>query len=135
MIDPGMAKPRAGIRGVSREVRAAARELRKHPTAAEVVLWQYLRRRQQQGLRFRRQYPLGRFVLDFCCPAIRLAVEIDGEAHAGREERDAARTAELEAHGYSVIRFRNEEVMSDISTVLERIRIAAGGRGSEASGG
>jgi very-short-patch-repair endonuclease len=135
VIERRMAKAGGWIRGVNREVRAAARELRKHPTPAEEVLWRYLRRRQQEGLRFRRQYPVGRFVLDFCCPAIRLVVEIDGEVHAGREERDSARTAELEAQGYSLIRFRNEEVMGDVSSVLERIRIAAAGRRSGASGG
>jgi very-short-patch-repair endonuclease len=70
------------IRGTTRQVEQAARELRRRPTEAEARLWTALRRRQVGGALFRRQHPLGRFVLDFYCAAHQLCVEVDGEVHA-----------------------------------------------------
>ncbi len=111
------------IRGVSPEVQVAARSLRRALTPAERALWRALRRRQWHGLYFRRQYPVGPFILDFCCPAHKLVVELDGAVHDSVEQaaRDAARTEQLQAHGYSVIRFRNEEVLYELPLVLTRI--------------
>ena len=77
------------------------------------------------GLRFRAQHPIGRFILDFYCPAKKLVVELDGDSHLESQERDSERTAYLEAYGYRVIRFENSEVHSDISKVLELILEAA----------
>ena len=99
--------------------------MREDMTPTEQVLWEALRGRRLEGLRFRAQHPVGRFVLDFFCPAHRLAVEVDGEVHAGQTEQDAARTTELEAHGYRVLRFHNEEVLTDLASVLRRIASAA----------
>jgi very-short-patch-repair endonuclease len=98
--------------------------MRREPTPAEKVLWDVLRGRGLDGLRFRRQHPVGRFVLDFYCPIHKLAVEVDGEVHDAQQERDAERTAVIEAHGYRVIRFRNEEVLDNLPGVLARIRTA-----------
>ena len=113
------------VRGTTPEIEAAARRLRTNMTPAEQILWQALRGRQLDGLRFRAQHPVGRFILDFWCPACRLAVELDGGVHESQQEQDTARTAHLEAHGYHVIRFRNEEVLNDLPSVLKRIQQAA----------
>ena len=113
--------PRGRIRGVSPELQERARELRRETTPAERLLWARLRNRQLQGRKFRRQHPLGRFVVDFCCPAERLVVEVDGEVHEGQEEEDEARTAVLESYGYTVLRFPNQAVIQDVEGVLKAI--------------
>jgi len=105
----------------------AARELRRRETEAETVLWATLRDRQVAGLKFRRQRPAGPFVLDFYCAEQRLVIEVDGGIHDEQREQDAARTAILEQYGYRVVRFRNEEILTDLSAVLARIAKAAEG--------
>ena len=116
------------IRGVQRPVQEAARRLRREATPAERRLWSALARGQIYGLRFRRQHPLGPSVLDFCCPARKLAVELDGPAHDAPDQarRDAARTAQLQSHCYRVLRLRNDEVLADLPGVLTGIAAAAG---------
>ena len=93
-------------------------------TRAETVLWRSLRGQRIRGLNFRRQHPVLSFIVDFYCPARKLCIELDGGIHdtPDQAEKDVARTAALEARGYHVLRFRNEEVMSDLSSVLRRIR-------------
>jgi very-short-patch-repair endonuclease len=103
----------------------AAKVHRQEPTAAEAVLWAALRRQQLSGLPFRRQHPVGRFILDFYCPRKKLCVELDGAAHDGREVMDEARTEALGTLNIRVIRFRNEEVLQDLPSVLQRIEAAA----------
>src|SRR5713226_3033199 len=103
----------------------AARAMRHDPTPAEGLLWQALRNRQLAGLKFRRQFPLGPFILDFCCPEHRLGVELDGGVHAEQQEYDQDRTAHLNQFGYQILRFPNEEVLSDLRAVLGCIRRAA----------
>ena len=110
------------IRGVQPSVQNNARVLREKETPAEKVLWRALHGQKLEGIKFRRQHPVGRFVLDFYCSASHLVVELDGDSHKGREEEDTARTDRLKAYGYRVIRFRNEEVLSNLESVLERIR-------------
>ncbi|WP_420127501.1 endonuclease domain-containing protein [Longimicrobium sp.] len=112
------------LRGASVELVEQARRFRHDQTDAEEVLWQMLRDRQLRGIKFRRQTPMGRFILDFYCPAARLVVELDGAVHDQQQERDAARTDELEARGFRVIRFRNEEVFQALPSVLDRIAAA-----------
>lgn len=109
------------VRGVSPELRQAASQLREQMTAAEQALWEALRDRKVGGLRFRAQHPVGRFILDFCCPARKLAVELDGSVHENQKEEDAARTAHLRVYGYHVLRFQNEEVLTDLASVTARI--------------
>ncbi len=109
------------VRGTTPEVRQAARALRKQPTHAESLLWNALKQQQLAGLRFRRQHPVGRFVLDFYCPSLKLVIEVDGAVHDSQVEFDAARTDVLESAGYYVLRFRNEEVLNDLPSVLNRI--------------
>ncbi|MCH8113040.1 MAG: endonuclease domain-containing protein [Proteobacteria bacterium] len=100
---------------------ATARRLRKTPTDAEQRLWSVLRRRQIEGARFRRQAPIGPYVVDFACLAEKLVVEVDGGQHARQQDRDAARTAWLESQGFHVLRFWNNEVLGNIEGVTERI--------------
>ncbi|MBT3605014.1 MAG: endonuclease domain-containing protein [Candidatus Latescibacteria bacterium] len=102
-------------------VRQRARELRKNLTPSEKVLWQSLRGRKCNGWKFRRQHPIGRFIVDFYCAEIRLIVEVDGGVHLERELYDAERTELLEKQGYRVIRFSNEEVFQNLDRVLMRI--------------
>ena len=99
-----------------------ARSLRQNLTDAEQRLWSQVRRRQLEGFRFRRQVPLGPYVVDFACLAARLVIEVDGGQHGLRAEKDAARTSWLEANGFHVLRFWNNEVLGNTEGVLETIR-------------
>ncbi|HIC81777.1 MAG TPA: endonuclease domain-containing protein [Kiloniellaceae bacterium] len=98
-----------------------ARRLRRNETEAERRLWAALRNRQLAGHKFRRQVPLGRFVVDFACYDEKLVVELDGGQHADHAQEDEARTAWLEARGFRVLRFWNSEVLENMEGVLERI--------------
>jgi very-short-patch-repair endonuclease len=104
----------------------AARELRRKATDAEKYLWSLLRNRQLAGYKFRRQHPLGRFVLDFYCHEAKLCVELDGGQHAetAQAEYDRERTAWLNQEGIRVIRFWNTDVLNNIEGVLQSILIA-----------
>ena len=98
-----------------------ARSLRRKATDAEKRLWWVLRDRISE-YRFRRQHPIGRFVVDFACPACKLVIEIDGSQHMSRQGEDAQRTAELARAGYRVIRFWSNDVLSNTVGVVETIR-------------
>lgn len=100
-----------------------ARELRRNQTEAERILWQHLRDRRLLGHKFRRQMPIPPYIADFACVELKLIVELDGSQHADQQEYDAQRTAYLEAHGYQVLRFWNNQVMGDIEGVLRAIAI------------
>jgi very-short-patch-repair endonuclease len=100
---------------------AQAREFRKYPTKAEAFLWDRLRDRQLGGYKFKRQRVFGPFILDFYCPEIKLAVELDGEIHLQQREADTARTKHLQAYKVTVIRFDNEAVLNEIERVLDEI--------------
>jgi very-short-patch-repair endonuclease len=98
-----------------------ARKLRRDQTDAERVLWFRLRDRRLAGLKFRRQMPLDRYVVDFCCESARLIIELDGGQHSERTSEDAERTKALEAMGYLVLRFWNNDVLRNVDGVLESI--------------
>jgi very-short-patch-repair endonuclease len=98
-----------------------ARRLRKTLTEAEQKLWSALRQRQIGGYRFRRQVPIGDFVVDFACLSECLIIEIDGGQHAENREQDDARTAWLGSRGYRVIRFWNNEVLGNLDGVVRVI--------------
>src|SRR5690349_3759621 len=100
---------------------AMARRLRRHQTDAERALWFRLRDRRLNGMKFRRQTPIKAYVVDFCCESARPIVELDGGQHAERGGLDAKRTAALEAYGCLVLRFWNNDVLSNMSGVLEAI--------------
>jgi len=103
----------------------SARELRTRETLVEDLLWEELRGRRLDGLKFRRQHPVGAFVVDFCCTECRLVIELDGEIHAEQQDRDAEREAILAAAGYRVIRFPNQSIRENLPEVLAAIRSAA----------
>ena len=98
-----------------------ARALRKNLTDAEKKLWQKLNRRQIGTLKFRRQQPIGEFIVDFVCLERRLVVELDGGQHAEQGDYDEVRTAWLEMRGYRVLRFWNNDVLSNSDGVMQRI--------------
>ena len=99
-------------------------------TDAERKLWYYLRARRFQEWKFRRQVPLGRYVVDFLCEEACLIVEVDGGQHAERIESDLARTRWLMSQGYAVIRFWNNDVLANIEGVLATLSPALSqGRG------
>lgn len=117
--------PKRRVR-TSPEIQQRANQLRRTMTPGERTLWQHLRRKQIHGLKFRRQHPLGPFILDFYCGRHRLVVEVDGEIHCGQRKEDQARTARLEAYGYRVLRFPNHQVLNQLETVLRKIGQACG---------
>ena len=103
-----------------------ARDLRRQVTSAEDVLWRALRGRRCGGLKFKRQVPIQLYTVDFLCAEHRLIVELDGRQHDWHHEYDAKRTEEIERCGYAVLRFRNEEVLTDLDAVLRRIADTVG---------
>ena len=100
-----------------------ARRLRKNMTSQEKKLWYYLRKRFLNNCRFRRQYPIGSYIVDFICREKSLIIEIDGGQHneSSIKGYDRARTLYLESKGYKVIRFWNNEIDDNIDAVLEKI--------------
>ena len=104
---------------MTKRLTRVARKLRAEPTLAEQRLWSHLRA-SQLGVRFTRQFPIGNHIADFACRSGRLVIEVDGGQHA-ENALDETRTAMIEAHGYRVIRFWNNDVLSNIDGVLTEI--------------
>ncbi|TCV80028.1 MULTISPECIES: endonuclease domain-containing protein [Methylomonas] len=100
-----------------------ARALRKNQTDAEKLLWYRLRNRQLAGCKFRRQQVIGPYIADFLCLEPKLIIELDGGQHATQQDQDEQRTRFLESLGYRVLRFWNHDVIRDIESVLETIRL------------
>ncbi len=109
--------------------RNAARRLRLNQTDAEARLWRRLRNWPIQGTHFRRQVPIGPYIVDFACMAAHLVIEMDGSQHGVGENvmRDEARTRWLQAAGYRVIRFWNNDLVNNMDGVLESIYAAVHG--------
>ncbi|HEX8379252.1 MAG TPA: endonuclease domain-containing protein [Allosphingosinicella sp.] len=103
-----------------------ARALRREPTPPEFRLWLLLRHRPD-GLKFRKQHPLGPYTLDFYCPAVKLVIEIDGDSHGMGDNpaRDRRRDAWLREQGLRVLRFDASDVMRDVGSVVTAILLAA----------
>jgi very-short-patch-repair endonuclease len=118
-----MTRPRFSV---TRQTTLHAQKLRREATPFERTLWSKLNHRQLGGRAFRRQHAVGPFILDFYCPALKLAVEIDGDSHGwdGAAKRDTRRTAYLEARGISVIRFWNSDVSQSLDGVVDCILAA-----------
>jgi very-short-patch-repair endonuclease len=108
-----------------------ARRLRKTPTRAEEFFWSLIRDRALDGLRYRRQVPIGFYVVDFACLSARLIIEVDGGVHALRTFDDAKRDAWLTSQGFQVLRFPNAEILRKPNDVLAAIRRAVGKPPSE----
>ena len=115
--------PRYTNRAIHRDIKERARHMRQHPTVAEAILWQRLRHKRVGGFRFRRQHPIGRFIVDFYCAEKKLVVEVDGETHSqlGSEEYDSQRQLFLQHMGLKVLRFANEQVIGETDAVVEAI--------------
>ncbi len=103
-----------------------ARRLRKTPTRAEEFFWTLVRDRAFEGLRFRRQVPIGQYVVDFACLSARLIIEADGGVHALRTFDDAKRDAWLTLQGFRVLRFSNGDILARPNHVLAEIREVVG---------
>jgi very-short-patch-repair endonuclease len=103
-----------------------AKQLRRNMTAEERTLWQMVKAKRLSGAKFRRQVPIGPYVADFVCVAAKLIVELDGSQHGERVERDAERTRHLEARGYRVLRFWNNEITSNLEGVIRSIELNLG---------
>jgi len=116
-----MVKRSHRIRGTTQEIEQAARLLRKDLTPAESKLWEALRNRKIEGLKFRCQHPLGRFIVDFYCPSLKLVIEIDGGIHSQQQDYDQSRSEELESFGCCVLRFTNAQVYHDLPRVIDQI--------------
>jgi very-short-patch-repair endonuclease len=118
---------RAGEGGAQRRVRVRvdfARRLRRDATHAEALLWSRLRNRRLGGHKFRRQHPIGRYIVDFVWIEQRLVIEVDGGQHAALRAEDARRTAWLQSRGFRVLRFWNNEVLANLEAVLTAIDLA-----------
>jgi very-short-patch-repair endonuclease len=102
-----------------------ARRLRARSTKSEDIVWEALRNRRLNGMKFRRQAPVLTYTVDFLCFERKIIVEIDGKQHGWEQDYDVARTAEIEAHGFMVVRFSNEEVRNDLDAVIVKIIAAA----------
>jgi very-short-patch-repair endonuclease len=96
-------------------------KLRHNQTEAEAKLWQVLRAHQLSDIHFRRQHAIGPYIVDFCSPRHKLIIELDGSQHLEQQEYDTKRTAYLEAKGYRVLRFWNNEVAGNLDGVLQKI--------------
>jgi very-short-patch-repair endonuclease len=116
--------------------RATARQLRVNQTGAETALWRQIRKLETHGTHFRRQVPIGPYVADFACMASRLIIELDGSQHGEQpnQQHDETRTRWLQAEGYRVLRFWNNDITNNLNGVLETIYAALyGSRDTEAS--
>jgi very-short-patch-repair endonuclease len=109
------------VPGDKRTLRSYAKELRRKQTDAERVLWMRLRARQILGLKFRRQHPIGGYIVDFCCPEAGLVVELDGSQHVSQASADQYWTEFLLQEGYQVLRYWNHEVLTVPDAVLQHI--------------
>ena len=127
IMKPSMPQRRTTVGGLQN-----SRNLRHEMTDAELVLWRALRSNQMENVHFRRQHAVGPFVVDFCAPRRKLVIEVDGGQHAVQGEYDRKRSEYLRSRGYSVLRFWNHEVLSNLDGVVAVILAALGvGEGGE----
>lgn len=101
--------------------------MRREPTPAEARLWSRLKNRQFDGLKFRRQVPIGPYIADFLCKEFKLVVEVDGGQHSQSVTYDKRRDEWLNVHGWRILRLWNNHVLEDVESALEHIRIATAG--------
>jgi very-short-patch-repair endonuclease len=117
---------------VSERQRNRAKQLRQAMTRAETLLWRYLKANRIDGLGFRRQVPFRNYIADFVCLSAQLIVELDGESHdfEERQKADQTRDAFFVSEGFQVLRFTNQQVLSNLEGVVETIRQATASRAS-----
>ena len=104
-------------------IKEIRKTLRKRATETEKILWRHLKQKKFCGIRFKRQYSVGSYVLDFYCPKFRLAIEIDGGYHLKKDvqQYDKIRQENIENVGIKFVRFSNEETLNNIENVLQKI--------------
>jgi len=107
------------VKGYSTKIQQRARRLRKPLTDAELRLWRLLRKRNLKQFKFRRQHPIGPYVADFICLERHLIIEVDGSQHQQQSGYDGERTTELEAAGYQVLRFWDNDVLTRSDSVMQ----------------
>ncbi len=117
-LPPSRGKGRIGD---LRAITAIARRLRNNLTDCETILWRHLRFRQIGGHKFRRQRPIGPYIVDFICLERRVVVEVDGGQHDENRLTDATRDTWLRSEGYEVLRFWNNEILTELDGVKEKI--------------
>jgi very-short-patch-repair endonuclease len=102
---------------------ANAKKLRNHQTEAEVLLWSVLKDFKQKGFKFRRQHPIGEYIVDFYCHKMKLIIEVDGKDHDGKfqKDQDNYRSIFFKENNLHILRFKNEEVLSDLDQVINEI--------------
>jgi len=107
-----------------KEKKTFRQKLRTDPTAAEKQLWPHLQGRQIEGLKFRRQHGIGKYVVDFYCPEIKLIIEVDGDSHfePGAQEKDVERERSLINSGFRVLRFTDRDIFDSMEDVIEIIK-------------
>jgi len=112
------------FKGASPEIFLRAKKLRQNLTEAEKLLWDLLRSKETLGHRFRRQHPFGNYILDFYNHKLKLCIEVDGEYHLQEEqkEKDADREEFLKFNEISIVRYTNDQVLSDTQSVLEDLK-------------
>ncbi len=106
---------------MSNKIKITSRLLRKRATPAEVILWEEIRNRKLNGLKFRRQYPVSGFILDFYCAEKNLGIELDGSIHNTQEEYDKLREQRIIEKGIRVLRFSNQEILENLEDVKTKI--------------
>jgi very-short-patch-repair endonuclease len=106
------------------ELKQYRKTLRNKSTSAEVALWELLKNKQLEGRKFRRQYSLGKYIADFCCPAEKLIIELDGQVHGNNAQitKDIIRDQDIENFGFVVLRFENKLVFEVPEFVLNEIK-------------
>ena len=111
-------------KGASPKIFSNAKDLRERATKAEEIMWLELRNNKLEGYKFRRQHPLNIYIADFYCHKLKLVIEIDGGYHQTYEQKelDAERTSAIEFQGLKVIRFTNEEVILNVSSIINKIK-------------
>jgi very-short-patch-repair endonuclease len=113
---------------MSSRMKRHARAMRRNPTRSEGRMWSWLRNRRFLGYKFRRQVPIGRYIVDFYCAELKMVIELDGTHHrsAGMDEYDDRRTYHLRQGGLHMLRIPNEQLIRDSEIVVEMIKAAIG---------
>ena len=96
--------------------------LRRHPTVCEQIMWNFLRARRMLGLKFRRQHPLGPFIVDFVCLSKKIIIEVDGPIHDSRKFYDQRRDLWLRSQGFTVLRVKNQELEENLLETMKKLR-------------
>ena len=113
-----------GVKKVSPDHTSLAKNLRRNSTDTERLLWKHLRSKQIEGLKFRRQEPIGKYIVDFVCFEKKIIVEADGGQHASELVKDSLRSDWLKNEGFKILQFWNNDILQNTEGVLETIREA-----------